>query len=148
MSLKVVANLAALGAVLVLGVSSAFAAPGGCHTVAGGYNQNYVYPCSGIACVDATLTGDLSGVSHTIITGYDAATNTYTGKVTIVRDTGSILTAILKTVSGSGVGTETITGGTRQYTGATGFIVATDTVPFYVGTYKGVYCVGSRAPVR
>lgn len=58
--------------------------------------------------------------------------------MTIVRDNGSIITSIIEGVSGSGIGFETITGGTRQFIGATGFIVATGQ---FVGNYAGQYCL-------
>ncbi len=134
-------KLAALVVVVLLNASSAVAATTACHNISGGYVQEFV-PCNvpAVACVDATLTGDLVGVSHTVITTFDPTTQAFTGDVTIVRNNGSILTATIKGVSGSGVGFETITGGTRQFVGATGFIVATDIVHF-VGNYAGQYCL-------
>lgn len=132
-------KLAALVAVVLLNSSSALAAAGGCQSVSGGYVQAFV-PCTvpAVACVDATLTGDLAGVSHTVITTFDPVTQAFTGDVTIVRDNGSIITSIIEGVSGSGIGFETITGGTRQFIGATGFIVATGQ---FVGNYAGQYCL-------
>jgi hypothetical protein len=88
--------------------------------------QQFV-PCAvpALACVDSTFAGDLAGVSHTVITAYDPATNMYAGSVTIIRDNGSIITSTIRGVPMSGVGTETITGGNRQFARATGTIVST-----------------------
>jgi hypothetical protein len=132
-------KLVLLAAMALLNSSSAVAAAGGCHAISGTYAQQFV-PCAvpAIACVDATLAGDLHGVSHTAITTFDPITGAFTGNVTIVRDNGSTITATIEGVNGSGVGFETITGGTRQFVGATGAIVATGTS---VGTYAGQICL-------
>jgi hypothetical protein len=130
-----------LAATALLNSSSALAAAGGCHDISGTYVQQFV-TCAvpAIACVDATLTGDLQGVSHTVVTTFDPTTGAFTGDVTIVRDNGSTLTSTIEG-SGNGVGFETITGGTRQYLGATGTIVATDTTAHFVGVYSGQICL-------
>lgn len=132
-------KLVLLAAVALFNSSSAIAAAGGCHDISGAYVQQFV-PCAvpALACVDAILTGDLQGVSHTAITTFDPITKVFTGDVTIVRDNGSTITSSIQGVSGSGVGVETITGGNRQYVGATGTIVATGTS---VGTYAGRICL-------
>jgi hypothetical protein len=132
-------RLVLLAAVALINSSSAIAAAGGCHDISGGYVQEFV-PCAGagLACVDADLTGDLHGVSHTVITTFDPITRAFTGDVTIVRDNGSVITATIEGIGGSNVGYETITGGNRQYAGATGTIVATGT---NVGTYAGRICL-------
>jgi hypothetical protein len=133
-------KLAAIAAIALVNSSAALAAAGGCHSISGGYVQAFV-PCEvpALVCVDATLTGDLAGVSHTVITGFDPATQVVTGNVTTVRENGSIVTATLETIRGSGVANEQITGGTRQFAHATGFIVATGT---NTGIYSGQYCLG------
>jgi len=130
---------AALLAVTLINSSAALAAAGGCHAFSGSYVQQAVPCLPAIVCVDATITGDWQGVSHTVVTAYDPITNTYTGQVTITRDNGSVITATIEGVAGSGVGVETITGGTRQFVGATGTIVATGSPS--VGTYSGQYCL-------
>jgi hypothetical protein len=132
-----------LGAVLLatalIGPSTALAASGGCHSFSGSYVQQSV-PCPpALVCVDSTITGDWQGVSHTAVTTYDPITNIYTGQVTTTRVNGSVITATIEGVAGSGVGVETITGGTRQFVGATGTIVATGSPT--VGTYSGQYCL-------
>ena len=129
------------GAVLALSTASAaFADAGGCHQLSGTYVQEFV-PCDvpALACVDSTTTGDLA-FSHTVITGFDPATQILTGTVTLSRDNGSIITATIETVRRSGVAVETITGGTRQFAHATGTIVAAGG---FVGTYSGQYCLGN-----
>ena len=129
---------AALLATALIGPSTALAASGGCHAFSGSYVQQAV-PCPpALVCVDATITGDWQGVSHTAVTSYDPITNTYSGQVTITRDNGSVITASIEGVVGSGVGVETITGGTRQFVEATGTIVATGDL---TGTYSGQYCL-------
>jgi hypothetical protein len=132
-------KLAAVAAIALVNSSAALGAAGGCHSFSGSYVQEFV-PCAvpALACVDATLSGDLPGVSHTVITGFDPATRILTGDVTIVRKNGSIITATIETVRGSGLATEQITGGTRQFSGAGGFVVATGTS---TGTYAGQYCL-------
>jgi len=132
--------LFAVGAIALVNASSVVAAAGGCHDVSGTYVQQFA-PCHvpALACVDATLTGDLQGVSHTAVTGFDPATRVFTGDVTIVRDNGSIITSTITGVAAGDRGVETITGGNRQYAHATGTIVATGTS---VGTYSGVICLG------
>lgn len=133
-------KFAAIAAIALLNSSAALAAAGGCHSISGTYVQEFV-PCQvpALVCVDATLTGDLAGVSHTVITGFDPVTQLVTGNVTTVRTNGSILTATIETVRLSGVGNQQITGGTRQFAGATGFIVSMGT---NTGIYFGQYCLG------
>ena len=132
-------KLVLLAAVALFNSSSAIAAAGGCHDISGGYVQQFV-PCTGtgLACVHATLTGDLHGVSDTVVTTFDPVTRAFTGNVTTVRDNGAVITATIEGIGGSNIGFETITGGTRQYAGATGTIVATGTT---VGTYAGRICL-------
>ena len=135
-------KLVMFAVVALISSSSAVAADGGCHSVSGTFVQQFV-PCDvpAIACVDATGTGDLLGFSHTVITGFDPATQTYTGLVTITRDNGSVITATIATVKGSGLGVETITGGTRQFAHATGSIIASGS---FSGNYTGQYCLSNN----
>src|ERR1700750_2581867 len=136
---KELALSAAVAAALV-NASSVIAAAGGCHDISGTYEQQFV-PCDvpALVCVEATLTGDLRGVSRTAVTGFDPVTRVFTGYVTTVRDNGSILTSNIEGVSGANLGFQTITGGNLQFAHATGTIVSVGTS---VGTYSGEVCLG------
>jgi hypothetical protein len=127
---------------------SAFAAAGGCHAVSGAF-VNHRIPCTvpALACVESDVTGDLAGVSTTVITGFDPATQIATGTVTNVLENGAVLTASISDhLLGGGFGeaVEAFTGGTRQFAHATGSIVVVDTTGPGVGTYSGEYCLANN----
>jgi hypothetical protein len=133
-------KVAGLAVLVLLNSSTAFAAAGGCHAISGSYVQSFV-PCAtpAIACVHAETTGDLAGISDTTITAFDPVTHTFSGGVRIVRDNGAVITATIEKVRENNFGTETFTGGTRQYAHATGTLVATGGS---TGTYSGEICLG------
>jgi hypothetical protein len=138
-------KILALAAFALVTSSSALAAAGGCHAISGTF-VNHNVPCTvpALACVESQVTGDLAGVSTTVVTTFDPATNTFSGTTTNVLDNGAVLTAtIVGSTLANGVGhsVETITGGTRQFAHATGTIVI-DGVNG-VGAYTGEYCLGN-----
>src|SRR6476646_2921841 len=142
---NMVKKIVVLATLALFNSSTAMAAVGGCHAFSGTF-VNQVVPCAdptAIVCVDATGSGNLDiSISHTVITSFDPVTQIAAGNVTLVRNNGSIVTATIETVAGSGVGVETFTGGTRQFVGVTGGLVATANVPGSgVGTYAGQYCL-------
>jgi hypothetical protein len=139
-------KLVGLALVALVGSPSAFAAAGGCHAVSGSF-VNHNIPCEvpALACVESDVTGDLAGVSTTVITGFDPATRIATGTVSNVLDNGAVLTAsisddltnVLRTAA------ETFTGGTRQFARATGSLIVVDTTAPGIGTYSGEYCLAN-----
>ena len=140
-------KILALAALALATSGPALAAAGGCHAVSGSF-VNHNVPCAvpALACVESDVTGGLAGISTTVITGFDPATQIATGTVTNVLNNGAVLAAsISDELLGGGFGraTETITGGTRQFAHATGSIVVVDTTGPGVGTYTGEYCLGN-----
>jgi hypothetical protein len=137
-------KILALAALALMTSSSALAAAAGCHAISGTYVSHNV-PCvvPAIVCVESQTTGDLAGVSTTVVTTFDPATNTFSGTTTNVLDNGAILesTIVGTTLNGVGHSVETITGGTRQFAHATGTIL-TGSVD-RVGSYTGEYCLGN-----
>ena len=131
-------KLFALTAFALLTSSSAMAAAGGCHTVAGTYvNQNVPCTVPALACVESQVTGDLAGVHTIIITGFDPVTQIFSGTTTAVLENGAVITGTIVGTFATGSVT-TITGGTRQFARATGTIVTDG-----AGTYTGEYCLGN-----
>ena len=132
----------ALTAFALLTSSSALAAAGGCHAISGTY-QNQNVPCvpPAIACVESQVTGDLGGTSLTLITGFDPATQVFTGTATNFLTNGAVLESTITGTLAAG-SVFTVTGGTRQYAHATGTWRTTPAVGG-AGTYSGEYCLGN-----
>ena len=140
-------KLIGLSLVALAASPSALAAAGGCHPVSGSF-VNHNVPCDvpALACVESDVTGGLAGVSTTVITGFDPATQIATGVVSNVLDEGAVLTASITdqlAPGGFGRAVEMFTGGTRQFAHATGSIVVVDTTAPGVGTYSGEYCLAN-----
>ena len=131
-------KILALTAFALLTASSAMAAAGGCHTVAGTFvNQNVPCTVPALACVESQVTGDLAGVHTIIITGFDPMTQIFSGTTTAVLENGAVITGTIVGTLATGSVT-TITGGTRQFAHATGTIVTDG-----AGSYTGEYCLGN-----
>jgi hypothetical protein len=127
-------------AMVLLSAFSALAAQGGCHLVSGTYvNQNVPCPVPALACVESVTTAaqGQSGTGLTIITGFNPATQVFTGTTTSTLDNGTVFTATITGTLGTG-SVQTLTGGTRQYAHATGSIVTDGT-----GNYVGEYCLSN-----
>ena len=132
-------KLLALTGFALVTSSSALAAPGGCHANSGTYvNRNIPCPVPALACVESQVTGDLEGTSLTVITGFDPATQVFTGTITNVLTNGAVIEETIEGTLATG-SVITITGGTRQYAHATG---SWRTTPGPTGTYAGEYCLG------
>src|SRR5580765_4624318 len=118
-------KILALTALALTAAPSALAAAGGCHAISGAY-INHGVPCTvpALACVESELTGDFSGTATTIVATFDPATNIYSGTVTNVLDNGAVFYGAIggTIVNGTGHSLEVITGGTRQFAHAFGFI--------------------------
>ncbi len=121
--------------------SSAFAAAGGCHAVSGTYvNRNIPCPVPALACVESQVTGDLEGTGLTLITGFDPATQVFTGTTTSLLTNGAVIEeTFVGTIAGGSL--LTVTGGNRQFAHATG---SWRTSGGPIGTYAGQYCLGNR----
>ena len=129
-----------LSLVALLTASSAHASAGGCHAFAGTY-VNHNVPCTvpALACVESVVSGDLAGVNTILITGFDPATQVFTGTTTSLLENGAIVTATIEGTLATG-STQTWTGGTRQFAHATGTTVTDGN-----GNYWGEYCLGIGA---
>jgi hypothetical protein len=140
-------KLVGLALVALAASPSAIAAAGGCHAVSGTF-VNHTIPCDvpALACVESDVTGGLAGVSTTVITGYDPATRIATGTVSNVLDNGGVLTTSIADdlTNTLRTATETVTGGTRQFAHATGWLIVVDTTAPGVGTYSGEYCLANN----
>jgi hypothetical protein len=114
-----------LVAAVLLSGSSAFAAPGGCHVTSGTYvNQNVPCPVAALACVESVTSADQAAQAQSstvlvIITGFNPATQTFTGTTTTTLQTGAVFTSTITGTLAAG-SVSTLTGGTRQYAHATG----------------------------
>ena len=131
-------KILAVTAFALLTSSSALAAAGGCHAISGTYvNQNIPCTVPALACVESQVTGDLAGTSLTVITGFDPATQVFTGTTTNLLTNGAVLeSTIVGTLAGGSVTTST--GGTRQFAHSTGTSVTDG-----AGNYAGEYCLGN-----
>lgn len=131
-------KILAATAFALLTSSSALAAAGGCHAISGTYvNQNVPCTVPALACVESQLAGDHEGTSLTVITGFDPATQVFTGTITTILTNGAELEGTITGTLATGSVT-TGTGGTRQYAHATG-----TTVTDGAGNYTGEYCLGN-----
>lgn len=131
-----------LVAAVLLSGSSAFAAPGGCHVSSGTYvNRNVPCPVPALTCVESVTTADQAGQSGTvltIITGFNPATQIFTGTTTTTLETGAVFTSTITGTLAAG-SVSTLTGGTRQYAHATGTFTTDG-----AGNFSGEYCLSNR----
>ena len=131
-------KILAVTALTLLTSSSALAAAGGCHTITGTFTTQSV-PCvvPALVCVESQVAGDLEGTGLILITGFDPATQVFTGTSTNFLTNGAVLEGTIVGAMGSVV---TFTGGTRQFAHATGSFVTDG-----AGNYTGEYCLGNGA---
>jgi hypothetical protein len=135
-------KILALTTFALLTSSSALAAAGGCHAISGSHqNQNVSCVPPNIACVESQVAGDLEGTGLTLITGFDPATQIFTGTITNFLTNGAVLEGTITGTLATG-SVITVTGGTRQFAHATGTWRTTPGVGG-AGTYAGEYCLGS-----
>ena len=131
-------RLAVLAALMLVSASSAFAAEGGCHVVSGTYvNQTVPCPVPALSCAESTSTvgggWGWDGTALFIITGFNPATQVFTGTGTSTLANGAVFTSTISgTLTGGSV--QTLTGGTRQFARATGSVV-TDGAGNFVAEY-------------
>ena len=133
-------KILALMAFALVTSSSALAAEGGCHTIAGTHvNRSVPCPVPAVGCVESQVTGDFEGTSLTVITYFDPAAQIYSGTWTTVLTNGAVVEGTIVGWMGSVI---TFTGGTRQFAHATGTLVTTPPVGAD-GTYTGENCLGT-----
>ena len=128
-------------AMVLLSASSAFAAQGGCHVVSGTYvNHNVPCPVPALACVESVTIAEQAGQDGTvltIVTGFNPATQVFTGTTTTTLETGAVFTSTITGTLGAG-SVSTLTGGTRQYAHATGTFTTDG-----AGNFVGEYCLSN-----
>ena len=131
----------AVTAFALLTSSSALAAAGGCHTIAGTHTNRTV-PCvvPAVGCVESQVTGDLEGTSLTVITHFDPVAQIYSGTWTSFLTNGAVVEGTIVGWVGSVI---TFTGGTRQFAHATGTLVTVPPTSEGPGTHAGEYCLGN-----
>jgi hypothetical protein len=131
-------RLLLLPLVALLTASSAVASAGGCHSFSGTY-VNHPVPCTvpALTCVESVVSGHMAGVNSVTITGFDPATQVFTGTTSSLFENGAVVTATIEGSLATG-SVQTWTGGTRQFAHATG-----TTISDGQGNFTGEYCLGN-----